>query len=74
MVPIRDGVVHWGQRWYSLVQPAPKPTPTSLAAARRVLDLPAHTEHHALYDALATAKLFLVLRARLRLDRVGQLT
>jgi DNA polymerase-3 subunit epsilon len=57
-----------------LLEPEPRPTPTQLAAARRALDLPAHTEHHALYDALATAELFLLLRARLRLDRVGQLT
>jgi len=57
-----------------LVEPEPKPTPTQLAAARKALGLPPHEEHHALYDALATAELFLALRARLRLQRVRQLT
>lgn len=38
---------------------------TGLAAARAEAGLPPHLVHHALYDALATAELFLALRARL---------
>jgi DNA polymerase-3 subunit epsilon len=36
----------------------------SLAEARRTLGLPPHDAHHALADALATAELYLALRAR----------
>ncbi|MEO8196133.1 MAG: 3'-5' exonuclease [Thermoanaerobaculia bacterium] len=57
-----------------IVEPEPVPTPTQLSAARRALGLPAHEEHHALYDALATAELFLALRNRLGLKRIRQLT
>lgn len=49
----------------SLVEPYAKPTPHPLAQARATLGLPPHQEHHALYDALATAELYLALRARL---------
>lgn len=38
--------------------------PTDLAGARRTLDLPRHTTHDALADAIATAELYLALRAR----------
>ena len=50
----------------SLVEPFARATPTQLGEARRALGLPPHREHHALYDALATAELYLLLRARLR--------
>jgi DNA polymerase-3 subunit epsilon len=50
----------------SLTEPFARATPTQLAEARRQLGLPPHAEHHALYDALATAELYLVLRSRLR--------
>ncbi|MCG8462154.1 MAG: 3'-5' exonuclease [Holophagales bacterium] len=49
----------------SLVEPFARATPTRLGEARRTLGLPPHREHHALYDALATAELYLLLRARL---------
>jgi DNA polymerase III subunit epsilon len=49
----------------SLVEPNAHATPTQLSEARRVLGLPRHREHDALYDALATAELYLLLRARL---------
>ena len=55
------------------IEPAPKATPTQLAGARAALDLPEHEEHHALFDALATAELFLALRARLGLERLRQI-
>lgn len=45
--------------------PQARSLPAGLAAARQVLGLPQHFEHHALYDALATAELFLALRSRL---------
>lgn len=56
-----------------LIEPAPKPTPTQLGQARAALGLPPHVEHHALYDALATAELMLALRARLGLRRLRHL-
>jgi DNA polymerase III subunit epsilon len=49
----------------SLVEPFAGATPMQLGEARRNLGLPPHREHHALYDALATAELYLLLRARL---------
>lgn len=57
-----------------VMEPEPEPTPTQLSAARRAFGLPPHEEHHALYDALATAELFLALRERLGLQRLRQLT
>lgn len=45
--------------------PHPTPPRTALAEAREDFGLPAYTAHHALTDALATAELFLALRARL---------
>ena len=47
--------------------------PLGLAAAREYLGLPPHNEHHALWDALATAELLLVLAARLDAARLGEL-
>ena len=47
--------------------------PIDLAGARRALDLPPHVAHHALYDALATAELFLALRSALGVTRLRQL-
>ena len=46
--------------------PHPTPPRTSLPEAREDLGLPAYANHHALTDALATAELFLALRARLQ--------
>lgn len=57
-----------------IVEPHPVATPTQLAAAREALGLPAYSEHHALYDALATAELLLALRRRLGFERLRQLT
>jgi len=57
-----------------IVEPTPTPTPTQLGGARQALGLPEHVEHHALYDALATAELFLALRLRLGLERLRQMT
>ena len=54
-----------------LIEPSPRPIPTQLAAARAFLGLPPHSQHHALYDALATAELLLALRARLGLEHLG---
>jgi len=51
-----------------------EPLPTNLAAARAALGLPGHLEHHALWDALATAELFLLLRHLLQAQTLGQLT
>lgn len=51
----------------------PEPLPTRLAEARSALGLPPHANHHALADALATAELFLVLRARLDARTLGEL-
>ncbi|MCU0231725.1 MAG: 3'-5' exonuclease [Acidobacteria bacterium] len=45
--------------------PHPVPPRTALPAARFQLGLPHYRHHHALSDALATAELFLALRARL---------
>lgn len=45
--------------------PHPVPLRTALPEAREDLGLPPHEGHDALSDALATAELFLVLRARL---------
>ena len=47
------------------LDPYAESPPTGLAAARRDAGLPPHLNHHALFDALATAELFLVLRERL---------
>jgi len=58
----------------NIVEPEPEPTPTQLSAARSAFGLPRHEEHHALYDALATAELFLMLRQRLRLERLRSMT
>ena len=47
--------------------------PTDLARARAEMGLPSHLRHHALFDALATAELFLALRARLGAKTLRQL-
>ncbi|MDX2003884.1 MAG: 3'-5' exonuclease [Meiothermus sp.] len=47
------------------LEPYARALPAGLGEARAALSLPGHLEHHALWDALATAELFLVLRARL---------
>jgi len=46
--------------------------PRSLAELVDYFNLPAYTAHHALADALATAQLFLALRARLDLQSFRQ--
>jgi DNA polymerase III subunit epsilon len=51
------------ERRRHFLHPHPAPLPLALGAARARLGLPAHHEHDALADALATAELFLVLRA-----------
>jgi DNA polymerase-3 subunit epsilon len=48
-----------------LVEPFAEATPTTLDTARETLGLPRFRAHHALYDALATAELYLLLKARL---------
>lgn len=55
------------------IEPYAEPLPSDLAKARAELGLPWHLRHHALYDALATAELFLVLRQRLGAKTVRQL-
>lgn len=55
------------------LEPHAKPFPTGLAAARAAFGLPGHLEHHALWDALATAELFLVLRQQLQARTLRQL-
>lgn len=47
------------------LEPYAKALPSGLGEARAVFGLPPHLEHHALWDALATMEMFLVLRARL---------
>jgi DNA polymerase III subunit epsilon len=54
--------------------PYPTPIRTALPEARAGLGLPAYVNHHAICDALATAELFLVLRARLGARRLRDLT
>jgi DNA polymerase-3 subunit epsilon len=56
-----------------LLTPHPPPLPAALPAARDALGLPAYPNHDALIDALATAELFLVLRARLGAERLREL-
>ncbi|WP_018467292.1 PolC-type DNA polymerase III [Calidithermus timidus] len=55
------------------LEPYSRPLPTGLAEARAYFGLPPHLEHHALYDALATAELFLLLRSRLGAQTLRQL-
>jgi DNA polymerase III subunit epsilon len=45
--------------------PYPAPIRTALTEAREDIGLPPHDSHHALGDALATAELFLAVRARI---------
>lgn len=61
------------ERLYRL-EPHGHPLPSGLAEARAHFGLPPHLEHHALYDALATAELFLLLRWRLGAKTLRQLT
>ena len=55
------------------LDPGAEPLPPGLGAARAALGLPSHGAHDALMDAVATAELFLVLRSRLGVTRLGQL-
>lgn len=61
-----------GQR-RALLEPHPEAPPEHLAKARAFLDLPPYTAHHALTDALATAEIFLVLRAKLGIRTLREL-
>jgi DNA polymerase-3 subunit epsilon len=61
------------ERRQRVIDPEAAPLPTDLAGARAMFGLPRHVEHHALYDALATAELFLVLRHRLELETLREL-
>jgi len=54
------------QQW----TPHPRPPRTALGEARADLGLPDYPSHHALSDAVATAELFLLLRSRLKLERL----
>lgn len=56
-----------------ILQPYARPLPRSLPGLRETFDLPEFDPHHALSDALATAELFLALRARLDLQTTRQL-
>jgi DNA polymerase-3 subunit epsilon len=56
------------------IEPHPRPLPRALSEIRDQLGLPRYATHHALTDALATAELFLALRARLGAERLRQLT
>lgn len=56
------------------LDPYGRPPPRILSEIRADLGLPSYDDHHALADALATAELFLALRARLDLTRLRQLT
>jgi DNA polymerase-3 subunit epsilon len=58
---------------HHLLAPHPAPLPAALPAARAALGLPAYPNHVAQLDALATAELFLVLRARLDARRLRDL-
>ncbi|NJN64210.1 MAG: 3'-5' exonuclease [Acidobacteria bacterium] len=73
--PIIDTVSLMGRYAHrqQFIDPGTTTVPTDLAGARRHFGLPAHAEHHALYDALATAELFLVLRQRLGRDTIRSL-
>ncbi len=55
------------------LDPYAEPLPRALSGIRAHLGLPTYDYHHALTDALATAELFLALRARLGLARVRQI-
>ncbi len=63
---LRQAYRRQGRRW-----PRPRPR-AALPAARAALGLPPYPNHDALVDALATAELFLVLRARLRAERLRE--
>jgi DNA polymerase-3 subunit epsilon len=54
------------------LQPYVLPVTRSLAELVELFNLPPYTTHHALADALATAQLFLALRARLGLKTFRQ--
>lgn len=56
------------------LEPYAEAFPADLAKARRELGLPVHRHHHALYDALATAELMIVLADRLGATRLRHLT
>ena len=60
------------QRLHHLT-PHPTPPRTALPEAREDCGLPPYPNHHALTDALATAELFLALRARLQARTLADL-
>jgi DNA polymerase III subunit epsilon len=55
------------------LQPYARPLPRGLLELRETFGLPPFEPHHALWDALATAELFLALRARLGATTLRQL-
>ena len=55
------------------IEPYAEPLPSDLGKACAEMGLPRQLRHHALYDALATAELFLALRARLGARTLRQL-
>ena len=56
------------------IEPHHRPLPRALTEVREWMGLPVYEAHHALTDALATAELFLALRARLGVERLRQLS
>lgn len=55
------------------IEPHARPLPRGLSDVRALLGLPVYEAHHALTDALATAELFLALRARLEATQLRHL-
>ena len=74
-VPVIDTQVLKGrlERRRRILEPHARPLPDRLAELRAVFGLPPFEQHHALHDALATAELFLALRARLGAKTLRQL-
>ena len=73
VVDTRDLVARLDDRRRRLA-PYAEPLPRGLGSLRELFGLPVYDYHHALEDALATAELFLVLRARLGALRLRELT
>jgi DNA polymerase-3 subunit epsilon len=74
--PVVDTVhlLHRFQYYMERLQAHATPVRTALPEARAALALPAYPDHDALSDALATAELFLALRARLGARTLRELT
>lgn len=61
------------ERRRRFIDPQAETEPADLAGARQRFGLPMHIWHHALFDALATAELFLALRSRLEAETLREL-